>query len=134
MTTANDVITGAMKDLGVLERNESPQGQEGLDLLDILNFMCSSWIHDGIDLEWLTLGLNDTVPYPEDQIGPIRYNLAMSAAATLDVEPSQSLVIMARNGYLQLQRAYLDPDTLGMDDYLRPYYNPNSYYVNGAFN
>ena len=90
MTTANELIAGALKDLGVLERNESPQGQEALDALDVLNFMCSSCIHDGIDMEWLTLGLTDTVPYPEDQIGPIRHNLAVMLAPSFEVSPHPS--------------------------------------------
>lgn len=126
MTTANDLITGALKDLGVLERNESPQGQEALDALDLLNFMCSSWIHDGIDLEWLTVGLNDTVPYPEDQIGPIRYNLAIYIAPSFDVQPHPALVAMAETGYKQLQREYLVVDELSVDNQLKPHYQPNS--------
>lgn len=128
MTTANQLINGALKDLGVLERNESAKGQEGLDALEILNFMASSWIHDGIDLEWLTLGLNDVVPYPEGEIGPIRWNLALSCAASWEVDPSPALVAMAANGYKQLQRRYIDIDELGIDDGLKRYYNPNSYY------
>ena len=126
MATANDVITGALKDLGVLERNESPQGQEALDSLDILNFMCSSWIHNGIDLEWLTLGLNDDVPYPEDQIGPIRYNLALNLAPTFEVQPHPALVAMASSGYKQLQREYAVIGELSVDSQLHPRYQPNS--------
>ena len=126
MATANDVITGAMKDLGILERNESPQGQEALDALDILNFMCSSWIHDGIDMEWLTVGLNDSINYPEDQIGPIRYNLAMSLAPTFEVMPSPALVAMANTGYKQLRKAYAVIDELSVDSQLQPRYQPNN--------
>lgn len=127
MTTANDVITGALKDLGVLERNESPQGQEALDVLDLLNLMCSSWIHDGVDMEWLTLeNLSDTVPYPEDQIGPIRYNLALYAAPSFEVQPHPALVAMARKGKQQLKREY-DPSTLlGIDVALSINNNPNT--------
>lgn len=126
MATANDLITGAMKDLGVLERNESPQGQEALDALDILNFMCSSWIHNGIDMEWLTVGLNDNVNYPEDQLGPIRYNLAMHLAPTFDVQPSPILAAMAGNGYRQLQREYAVISEMSVDSQLTPRYQPNS--------
>lgn len=133
MTTAQDVITGAMKDLGVLERNEAPQGQESIDALEILNFMASSFIHDGIDLEWLTLDLEDTVPYPEDEIGPLRYNLALMIAPTFDVEPSRVLVAMAATGYKQLQRSYIDIDELSVDDVLKPYYRPNARYYYQSF-
>ena len=132
MATAQDIITGALKDLGVLERNETPQGQEALDALDILNFMGNAFIHDGIDMEWLDVGLSDVVPYPEDQLGPIRWNLAMNLAPSWNVQPSPILAVMAGNGYKQLQRAYLDPDLLEVDEYLNPYYNPNSYYSNGS--
>ena len=125
MTTANDLITGAMKDLGILERNESPQGQEALDALELLNFMCSSWIHDGIDMEWLTLGLNDTVPYPEDEIGPIRYNLAVYIAPSFDTMPNPALIAMADAGKKQLRKAYLDIGELDTDPFIETYYNPN---------
>ncbi len=128
MTTAQQVITGALKDLGVLERGESPTGQESLDALEIMNLYFSALIHDGIDMEWLTLSLNDVVPYPEDQIGPMRSNLAMACAASWTVQPTRELAIMAGNGYKQLQREYFDVDNLGLDTALRPYYRPNTRY------
>ena len=40
MTTAQDLVTGALKDLGVIQRTEVPEGQESLDALAVLNFMC----------------------------------------------------------------------------------------------
>ena len=132
MATAEDVVNGALKDLGVLERTETAQGQEALDVLDLLNLMCSSWIHDGIDMEWLTVGLNDVLPYPEDQIGPIRFNLALHIAPSFDVEPSAFLVAMASKGYNQLQREYLVIDEVEFDTVLSPYFSPNSYYTNGS--
>lgn len=133
MATANDIITSALKDLGVLERNESPQGQEALDALDLLNEMCNSWIHDGLDMEWITLtALSDVVPYPDDQLGPIRYNLGMYLAPSFDVMPSPVLVAMAQKGFEHLRRAYLDMDLLGIDSALHPYYSPNADYVNGT--
>lgn len=131
MTTANDLIKGALKDLGVLERTGPLEGQEALDVLELLNQMCSSWIYDDIDLEWLTLELNDVVPYPEDHIGPIRYNLAVFAAPSFDATPSPYIVAMANQGYKQLQRAYLDIGEMGIDAAIHPYYNPNGYYANG---
>lgn len=133
MTTAADVIKGAMKDLGILERTEDPQGQESLDMLDLLNQMCHSWIYDGIDLEWITIGLNETLAYPEDQIGPIRYNLAMMAAPMFEIVPNPVLVSMASQGKKRLQRAYLDIDEMDTDEFLKPIWNPNTQFTSGNF-
>lgn len=127
MATANDLITWAMKDLGILERNESPQGQESLDALDILNQMCGSWIHDGIDMEWINVNLNDTIPYPDDQIGPIRHNLAIYLAPSFDVQPSPALVAMATKGYAQIQKEYLVISDMSVDSQLLPIHRPNNW-------
>jgi hypothetical protein len=83
-------------------------------------------------MEWLTLGLNDVIPYPEDQIGPIRHNLAIYLSTSWDVEPSRRLLDLANSGYKKLQKAYLDVGFLSTDNALHPYYNPNSDYVNGV--
>lgn len=130
MTTARDIVTMALKDLSVVESGEEPAGGEATDGLDALNQMLASWIYDGIDLEFENLSLSSIVPYPDDHIGPFRYNLAVRLAPQFEVQPSVFVVKLADDGYLQLQRNYLDPDELGIDEALRTVYNPNGYYVN----
>lgn len=133
MTTAQQLITGSLKDLGVIQRTEAPEGQESLDALEVLNYMCSAWIYDGIDMEWLTLGLNDVVPYPEDQIMAIRTNLAMRLGPQYETQPSPSLIAMASEGIKQLQRAYLNVPLLGVDTAAKIFYTPNGFYAGTTF-
>lgn len=123
MATALSVIENALHDLGVLARGESAEAQEATDGLQLLNEMCNSWIHDDIDMEWITLtSTSDVVPYPDDQIGPIRYNLAMYMAPNFEVMPSPVLVAMAAQGKKQLRLAYLNSALLDIDTGLRPKY------------
>ena len=128
MTTAQDLVTGALKDLGVIQRTEVPEGQESLDALAVLNFMCSAWIYEDVDMEWLTLALTDVVPYPEDQMLAIRSNLAVRIATQYDVQPNPVILAMASEGFKQLQRAYLDVGTLGIDNAIKGQYQPNGYF------
>jgi hypothetical protein len=92
----------------------------------MLNFMCSGWIHDGIDMEWLTLGLNDVVPYPEDEILGIRANLAVRLAAQYEASINPALANMAVEGYHRLQRSYLNVPELGAPEAILPYNNANT--------
>ena len=129
MTTYSDLITQALRSLSVLEVSEVASGNEALTALDTLNQMLHSFIHDSIDMEHITGGLQDTVPLPEDQIGPVRYLLAVSLAPEYGVQPSPMLANLAANGYKQLQRQYIDPDDLEMPETLRGIYRPNNLFI-----
>ena len=127
MTTARDLITQSLRTLGVLHSGETPSAEEANDGLTSLNQMLNSWLYDGIDMEFTTLtSLNDTIPYPDDQIGPIRYNLAVTMSPDYGVPVTPAMAALAQQGYLQLKRAYLVVPSLSVDTALRPYYNPNS--------
>ena len=116
MTTARDLITQALGSLGVLHGGEEPGAQEADDSLVVLNQMLSGWIHDGIDLEFIDLALNDEVPYPPDHIAAFRYNLAMTLAPEFGVQPSIVLAQLASDGYERMRREYMDNRILETDD------------------
>lgn len=48
MTTAQDIISGAIKKIGVLRKNESPSADESTDALDVLNDLLASWSNDSL--------------------------------------------------------------------------------------
>jgi hypothetical protein len=48
MTTANDIITGALKLLGVLYKSETPSADESADALESLNDLLESWSNDDL--------------------------------------------------------------------------------------
>ena len=54
MTTANDIITRAMKSLGTLGRNEVPSAQEATDGLTAFNALLESWSNEKL-MSYVTL-------------------------------------------------------------------------------
>jgi hypothetical protein len=124
MTTARDLITMSLRTLGVLHSGETPSAEEGSDGLDTLNQLMNSWLYEGIDLEWTTLtSLNDTIDYPDDHIGPFRYNLAVALSPDYGIQVTPAIAALARNGYDQLRREYLDNRELSVDNGLLERHN-----------
>ena len=115
-----------MRTLGVLHHNESPTADEAADALATLNDMLNSWRLEGMDLEHIEGVLTDTVPYANEIIPAIRYNLAMELSTEFGVEPSMPLIQRAASTYRALQAEYSDPDELRADDLFR--YVPNEEY------
>ena len=122
-TTVNNVIRRALLSLGVLRAGESSTPAEAADALDTLNDMLNSWRQEGIDLEHLDLALADNLPYPDDHILCFWTNLAVLLAPQFGVQVSPIIGGMARRSYLALRSQYMQPDTLGIDQALRPIYN-----------
>jgi hypothetical protein len=125
--TARDLVTMSLRSIGVLHSGEVPSAEEANDGLDALNQMLQSWIYEGINLEYLNLGLNDTVPYPDDHIGPFRWNLAVRLSPDYGIQVTPAIAALATEGYRQLQRYYLDPPNLQVADDLAARFNPNRY-------
>lgn len=48
MTTAQDIVNGALKKIGVLRKNESPSADESVDALNVLNDIMASWSNDSL--------------------------------------------------------------------------------------
>ena len=108
MTTARDLITMSLRTLSVLHVGETPAAEDADDALDTLNQMVNSWINNGLDMEWVTMtSLDDTVPYPDDHIGPLRHNLAMHLSPDYGVSPSMTVAALAQSGYEMLRKRYL---------------------------
>lgn len=123
--TVNDLIRSALRALGVLHHAESPSADEAADALITLNGMLNAWRLEGIDLELVAdLALTDTVPYPDDHLPAIRYNLAVELSAEFGVQVSPVVAGMARRTWLALRAQYMRPDTLSTPDDLLPVYNP----------
>jgi hypothetical protein len=123
--TVHDLIRRSMRALGVLRSGENPSAAEAADALDTLNDMLNAWRQEGIDLEHLTLALTDVLPYPDDHVACIRYNLSVELAAEYGVGLSPSVAMQARRTFLALRSQYMQPVELSVDDALRPIFNPN---------
>lgn len=48
MTTAQDIVSGAIKKIGVLRKNEAPSADESSDALIVLNDLLASWSNDSL--------------------------------------------------------------------------------------
>jgi hypothetical protein len=115
MTTGNDLIKGALKEIGVLAAGEDPSSEEGQDALTILNEMIAGWEMEGIAIGASTWTLATTIPLPANHIGAIRYNLAVRLAPSYGSQVSNLTVQMADDGYRNLQTAYGEPVDMSVD-------------------
>ncbi len=95
--------------------------------MDTLNDMLNAWIDSGLDLEFIEFtDLDDVIPYPQDHMAAMRYNLAIELAPEYGVKISQSVAVRAAAYYRGLLSQYENIDTLTVDDGLKTVYNPNS--------
>lgn len=124
MTVLN-LIKRAMSTLGILQTQEEPEAAEAQDVLSILNSMLKAWELEGIKLAHVDMLLTDTVPYPDNHIDPIVYNLAVMIAPEFEVSTRADVIQMAENGYRNLQNYYHDATELSVDTALHPLFSPN---------
>lgn len=128
MTTALDVITSAMTEIGALQSGENPTNEEAQDCLTYLNDMIAQWELEGIAIGLDDLVLNTTIQLPRNHIGPIKYNLAMNIAPMFSLQPNQVTAKQADDGYTALQGAYGEPVEMDIDAAIRRrWYWPSGY-------
>jgi hypothetical protein len=125
--TAIGIIRRALRSLGVLRTGEEPTARESADALHTMNDMLNAWRLNGIDLEYLDIELPDIVPYPDDHISAIRYNLALELSAEYGVQPPAVVVSMAGSTYANLKAHYFQVGELSVDAALNPRYNANDW-------
>lgn len=124
MSTFRDVIEDAFKEIGVLRKGESADADEIQDGLTALNRMMNSWRLSGIDLEYLTeTSVSDVFPYPDEDEGPVVYNLALKLAGSYGVQVSAETAAYAAEGLQQIRNKYLVIRPLSADPGLL--YAPN---------
>jgi hypothetical protein len=61
MTTARDIITNSLRKIGAVALDEEPASHEAENALTTLNQMLSGFKTQGVDVEHVTLSLNDNV-------------------------------------------------------------------------
>lgn len=126
MTTYRDVIEQAMQELGVLHASESPSGDETADALTRMNQMLTSWLYDGIDLEFESVtDVDSEVPYPDDHISAFSSNLAVRLAPIFGITPGPVIVAMAQKGKQHMQSRYMVIEPAEIDPAIQTTWNPN---------
>lgn len=119
MATARDVVTGALRELGVIDGIEEAAAEDAAQALAVFNQMLAAWELDGIALGLGTLTLNSTLALPDSHIEALRANLAARLSASFARNPSPLTVEQASRGYRSLQGAYAKRRLLSVDPGIR---------------
>lgn len=109
MATALDVISLALKDIGVLAAEESAQASEAADALDTLNQMLVLWEAEGINLGFAEVALGTTLNVPKHAILAIRHNLAVLLAPSYSTQADATVQFMASEGKNTLKLFSIEP-------------------------
>jgi hypothetical protein len=115
MATALDVISLALKDIGVLAAGESAESSDAADALDTLNQMLVLWEAQGISLGFGEVALATEVNVPKYATLAIRHNLAVLLAPSYDVRVDAVLGSFAQEGKETLRGFSMEPQEVSFD-------------------
>ena len=113
--TAHDVVTRALKRIGVLAAGETADADTAQDALKTLNQMLAGWELHGIRLNPPTYILTDLMQVPDAHIEAITANLATTIAPEFGREVSAYLLKQATDGKAGMQAAYAVVPVLAAD-------------------
>jgi hypothetical protein len=119
MTTARDIITRSLRELGVVDAIETPSAEDADVGLATLNDMLAAWELDAIPLGLGTVTLNTDLAVPASHNEALRANLTARLAALFGVQAPAMVVEQAARGYRNLQAAYARKRLLSADPALR---------------
>lgn len=119
MTTARDIITRSLRELGIVDAIETPSAEDADAALDVFNDMVAAWELDAIPLGLETLTLNSDLALPASHMEALRANLTARLAALFGVPAPALVVEQASRGYRNLQAAYARRRLLAADPGLR---------------
>lgn len=120
MATAQDIIKGAMRKLGVLASNEEPSAEDATDGLEALNDMCNAWDGQDIYTGFSTLAaVTDDFVLEERHHGAAKAMLAVYMAPNFGASVSKELAQQAYQGALALKADYRPIETLQVDTALQ---------------
>lgn len=100
---ALDLITDALKDIGVIGQTATPSAEQGSHGVTKLNDVMFSLLEDGVDLGWVAVtSTTDTVVIPLGHVPSIKALLSVSLAAIYGAEIPPSVANRASSGYERL--------------------------------
>lgn len=88
---ALDLITDALKDIGVVGQTAAPSAEQGSHAVGKLNDVMASLLEDGVDLGWVEIdSTTDTVVIPVGHVSTIKalLSVALSSIYGADVPPA----------------------------------------------
>lgn len=113
-----DLITSALRKLNVLDENESPSAEQGIQGLAALNDMMADMAKDGIRLGWYPqTDLSATAPVADENIRGVKYCLTVELGGEYDITVPDYVLVTASNAYARLAKGaqrYFESDLTGL--------------------
>lgn len=101
--TAIDLITSALRSIGILGETETPSAEQGAAALKNLNQLMASLAEDGIDFGYApTETTTDEILLPLGHVGAIQALLAQVEASDYGVDIPPAVAGIASNGYSRM--------------------------------
>jgi hypothetical protein len=119
MTTGRDIVTGALKLLGVTAAGETPSATDAQESLDELNKMALAWDAKGVHTGWTTIGLDDPFPLEERHRSGVEALLAQHLQGSYGDGLTEWATRRAIEGWQLLFADYHRPEQLVVDDGLQ---------------
>lgn len=119
MATIQDIVTGALRNLGVIAATEDPEAAVAAKALTALNEMMLALPARGVHAGWSTLALTATFPLEDRHIRGVKWMLAG------EICENHGIVLTTKQkGYVQegldlLAADYKISDDMRVDDGLR---------------
>lgn len=120
MATIQDIVTGAMRKLGVIHGSETPSAPDATYALSELNGMMKALEGRQVYVGWQDLTLIDTFPLEAKHEDGVKAMLAVQTANGFggDQLLSRSLLSQKKMGYARLFGDYHNSEPMGTDSYL----------------
>lgn len=115
MTTAQEVITSALKRAGVTADIQTPGNSKSVIGLELLNDWISGLKNDGLDLQLTALALADDIYLDASDIPCLKHNLTVLCAEYWKLPIPQSAYIRANESLDNLRGKYLEADIEEME-------------------
>lgn len=118
MATNRDIITAAFRKLNIVDENEQPSAEQGVQALETLNDMMADMAKDGIRLGWYPQAdLNATAPIAAENLRAIKYCLMVELGGDYDIVVPDYVRETARNTLARLAKSaqrYFESDLSGL--------------------
>lgn len=106
-----DIITDVLRDICVIDENESPSAEQGIKSLHKLNEMLADAQADGLALGWYPIADADiatNAPLRDEDIRAVQACLALELCPSFGMEPAQQVKENAGDAYAKLCKRYIN--------------------------
>ena len=102
---ALEIVTDALRGIGVISEIDTPSAEQGQDGVRRLNELMASLAEDGIDLGWVPVeDTADAVVLPAGEVRSIKAQLGVNMASIYGAEIPQQVASVAGYGYARMLR------------------------------